>query len=442
MKRTLLVLCVLSLFACGDACKKRNQQTSTSDDDATTQAQRAAVPIDAPSCDLPPSNTDPLNLDEDQRIMGCPSATCGGNSHIVNSFPVNGLRTGCANAEGITLVRGSLTGSKNPECNGKDLAVNEATGELIAKNSPGCDPKDLIGARFAIESAKSSKQEFIAIETYGEANANSGELYYGYLLTDWPAPAGGAKAQSLCDRVTSNDWRANKAKLKKHAKPPVDEKLADEDKELVFYDVRARLGRAGGDKATLADVLDSPLAIVQFAEVYNIDEEPIVGPKEEWINIACVRDALAKVHLKKIAVAEANPSDEAVYLKKRQAALRMMTANYCKKKHYTARKTDIAWDSTSPLGDDPKHVFEDVEAVWNEKGAMCINHARAIYRPWVGPTPEYVRPPSCLKPGVTCIGDKTKWVQHLREDCATTPKLDACPTDLNALGGYVVSYKP
>jgi hypothetical protein len=391
MKRTLLVLCVLNLFACDNACKKKGtQHAQTSDGGATPEQQKAAMPIDAASCDLTSANTDSATLDADQRIMGCPSATCGGNSNIVNSFPINGLRSGCANAEGLTLVSGSLTGSKNTACNGKDLAVNE-TGELIAKDEPGCDPTDLIGARFAIKSSKSSNEEFIAIEDYGETNANSEDLYYGYLLTEWPAPAGGAKAHSLCERESSNEWRASKVKLKRRANPPVDDQLkpSAKDKELLFLSVKALLAHSNGDKSILekppldSEVLDSPLAIAHLGELYNEDEEWIREAGTDWINIACVRDALAKVHLRKICVAGAKPAHEAEeYVKKRQAALRMMTANYCKSEHYTAREVDIGWDSTAPLGDDPDHLIGDVEAVWNENGALCINHARAIWRPW------------------------------------------------------------
>jgi hypothetical protein len=60
-------------------------------------------------------------------------------------------------------------------------------------------------------------------------------------------------------------------------------------------------------------------------------------------------------------------------------------------------------------------------------------------------TPDYVKPPSCLKPGIKCIGDKTTWVKYLREDCKAIQGLKECPTDLpslRGLGGYVVSYKP
>ncbi len=248
----------------------------------------------------------------------CNTYSCGGNSAVVNAFPVNGWRSGECSYEGIQVIKASLDGA----CAGQTLDIKN--GRLVGLNSDGsegCVEAGLKGTSFEIGGYKKDTERIKITD----------------VKVDWEAPNHTKRT------AYQMEWEKNKYGL-----------CSRDGQKL-----RKELGIE-----TLYDTDDLPdakaqLVIPLVGEVYG--EQGEIVHKDNWNHFACVDDALAKRSLYNLE----DPKD----LKKNHAALRMLTADYCGAMAWTVRGEWIEWGHANSL---------NVEAQWDEDGAKCLTAPRLL----------------------------------------------------------------
>lgn len=365
--------------------------------------------------------------DDKKKIYECHTQQCGGNSPDVNGFPVNGLHSaGLMNKEGFRLVPNSIEG--NDECKGGTLVVEGTL--LAAKDSHGeCRDEKLVGTTFLVEmNGKPYRMRISAAgrATIGETDelARSVRNYKIVTVPGATATADGGttpapEERSLCNREVADDWRV----------------AGGLGKFRPAFDRYSDGGKGHAEPATPAPAEnpdDYLLAIP--GEVFLENGEVLYDASAGWFNLACQRDSLAKADIFELAPHANVPStDYAAYLKKRKAALRMLTANYCLKDRYTTSDVEIKWERRGvgcvwrfcPWG--------KVEAVWDEKGAVCISRSRLLGTPGKA-HPEYVFPATCKLPD---CDTQRELVHALKNECQR-PVRDC--TDLYYDAAYFTSF--
>lgn len=388
------------------SCKSEPDRKPTAPD----RQARPRPPVPAPASPEAPAARSPSSqdlvatgFDELRRRTllaadDCTPSGCGGNSPIVNRFPVNGLHPdGRRNAQGYRLVPHSI---KSPDshspCNGQTLTVvEEEFGSRLTTRDPSCGPAQLDHSQFAVEDTKTGKQRYIIIE-YSDMVPHVNKywpLAYKFIDSD------DKSRRSLCDTTASLDFqkklsdsRIEKDPLWEGLKKMDDLALAarsDLDVSRWGAERTAKLGTESGSgpapEATKANQTD--LAIVFFGEVRGENTETLPGSiGTGWFNIACARDALAKLDLDSIEEHKSNPSSSADYEKRRSAALKMVTAYYCPRPgqpghsaRYTYENNEIEWERKSEKGTwEPHRKIHNpnVEAFWSPAGPMCLSHTR------------------------------------------------------------------
>lgn len=342
-----------------------------------------------PSCALTPPG------------MGiCHGSDCGDNSPVSNSFPVNGLNTGtCKNAQGVWQVPEKVQISKGGKkaCEGQTLDVDEQ-GMLVA--GPKCRHEDLVGASFLVRRGK-KRVRILIRET---ATLQRGErLFPGYVFTLPDSKV------SLCNRG--------------EAKRVLDKLgLA---RPMNYWERPAKTPEDGTViRSGHYNVYDVALAF--RGEVYQENSRVLKGTElshgNHWYNLACARDALARLDLYAIAPhAEQLEQLTPDYYTKRSAGLRMLTANYCntiKQARYTVDGNELEWQRPTPEGTwGPETAIGNgrTEAVWDENGAVCLEGTRLFSRYLITTFPEEVFPHKC-RPLGTCRSEG-EIIKAIIEEC-------------------------
>lgn len=299
----------------------------------------------------------------------CRPGACGGNSPVVNSFPVGGLRPDgeCNPNDGVKMLPGSMTGGK---CHGAtlDLDDNELVGRAGKHGKIVCRGMELKGATFSLRNWKDDEASI----TIKEVDQNytspvNHERRTAYLMVST------GDTGSLCARAPGEAFR-KKLKMK-----------SDEwSKEYEDHDPGASL-----------------LAIPVRSELYdfkgtNVPEDlDWESHRIDWLHFACVDDALAKRSLYDLYTDN---------IERSRAALRMLTADYCGGQPATRRGIKIDW-----VGIDHKTL----EAAWTPEGAACLSDARLLYAGATQAVPT--APPAWFKPCTDkpCSTPK-EWLDQVR----------------------------
>jgi hypothetical protein len=173
-----------------------------------------------------------------------------------------------------------------------------------------------------------------------------------------------------------------------------------------------------------------------FSELYDATGQPLSPApgwqlqQREWMNLACVHDALAKRSMYRLFTDNYD---------RNRAALNMLTANYCGFKPMTMRGVGVSWSTADS---------QMLEAQWSTDRAVCVGEPRVIYKD--GPTPTVASLPDNLRlicsdrecPSLdawrsatrTCI-EKTKGVFFTLPDCASC---DAGRCGASVFSSYVI----
>jgi len=283
----------------------------------------------------------------------CPFYTCGGNSPVINAFPINGVRSdGECNLEGVQLVPDSLSGGLNNLCNGSTLDVRD--NKLIGLRSNGttaCEEDQLKNATFVLRShvdrtdGSGKRTLTVQITDIQDYTADNGETRKAYRMNAGKGP--------LCNPLDSSDARVTLGLdlIPGLSDPPMDRNFVIP----VTSELYDRLGHA------------VPLGIGWERKT------------PDWLHLACVDDALAKRSLYDLY------SDSVEHSR---AALMMLVANYCGNLHVTMRGVYVAWqlldDSSKPKHPVTRAQKSDadvmLEAEWGPEGAVCVSEPRLLYR--------------------------------------------------------------
>lgn len=140
---------------------------------------------------------------------------------------------------------------------------------------------------------------------------------------------------------------------------------------LLYPEPQELLGVKNVCTGSLLDPLAN-VATVLGGERYDQDTKTVV-PSPRWLTIACAGSAAAKLKLLGYG-----PQSSATTVARRQATLKMITADYCGEgESYTANGTPIQWaNQDGSVASPPGEPLGDLEAVWTDAGALCLEATR------------------------------------------------------------------
>lgn len=316
------------------------------------------------------------------RLDFCTVRDCGGNSPIINSFPINGLskdEPGACNAQGVQLVPRSLQGGA---CgSGAELALDAAGGRLVGRRDGAvvCKGEQLTGATFIVRSFAAATLE-LTVAGVRQIQSHAGTAIEGYRIESAGA--------SACEPATAERIRSQLGLL------------SDGPPETPRAELPVPVGYRVGPSDDLVIAVDGPL--------YDWRGRLVGDSRKRWFNLACAGDALAKRTVYELYA----PNDDA----RNETALRMLTANYCGKP-YTVPGITVEW--LHPTG------FDFLEAKWRGGKAVCIDTPRLMklqtatgisYPP--SQLPPQLQPAGCE--GGSC--DEVHWTKALLAEC----QMDHC----------------
>jgi hypothetical protein len=315
----------------------------------------------------------------------CQPPDCGGNSPVVNGFPINGFSKdggGACNPAGVQLLPRSLQGGG---CgSGADLGFEPEGLRLVGRRDDEvvCTGEQLTGATFQV---RSHARATLAFTIAGVRRFRvGGKDFEGYRIE-----SGGGSA---CEPVVAQRVR-HQLGLVGSTTPPAD----GAEPTAAGYEF--------GPNDDLVIAVDGPL--------YDSRDQTIRDTRNQWFNVACAGDALAKRSLLGLHVAENDNLNE--------TSLRMLTANYCGKP-YTVRGMKVEWIRALMTG--------AREARWTDGKAICIDTPRLMKLQVVDgetfpPTelPVQLQPQGCENR--TC--DEAGWTRALLAEC----RLARCRSETN-----------
>ncbi|MFZ6182375.1 ADYC domain-containing protein [Nannocystis pusilla] len=123
---------------------------------------------------------------------------------------------------------------------------------------------------------------------------------------------------------------------------------------------------------------DMIMATIVRGELYD-DETKDITVNGEWITIACELNAVYKLKRLGYGPNQNFPGSSApATLDQRQATLRMITADYCGTGHsFTEFGTQVGWvNDAETVPSAYGTAWADVEALWDEDGAICLSNPR------------------------------------------------------------------
>lgn len=395
--RCLMLGCLLSACS-GPTSSEATPTPAPNARPALTAALTAAAPPREPAPSSRPIASSPPG---GPHPFICETSNCGGNSPIVNGFPINGLNpNGTENLEHIALVPNSVIShlNNNRKCNGS-LDVDKFGLIVTVPGATPCTGGDLYGATFEVENTTQKKKSSLKISDIRVQKRDDGTQIYSYEIVAFD-PLKNEWSGSLCDRKEANRWRLSWNDRDMKPYPKIDDLYNYSDKSYRNTSSgqskaaarSAHLSAAIGASIASTDNAGDNLAIVFRSEIYKEDLE-VIHPKSAddaekgWFNIACLRDSLAKIDMDNIAVHDALLKAEYInnarYQRQRLAALAMMTGKYCNRQSYTSDTLEISWFMPGNLPPDreqcnPWWKCPKIEAAWDENGAICISHTRLV----------------------------------------------------------------
>lgn len=147
---------------------------------------------------------------------------------------------------------------------------------------------------------------------------------------------------------------------------------------LVYADLAQPLLQRSICKGTLLDPLQASV-VVLADERYDLADKTVIADQPGWITLACAGSAAAKMALlgygpnARFVASTPPPSVD-----RRQATLKMLTADYCGDGHsYTVDGTPLDWEnSAGTVG--RYDVPSALEAIWTADGARCLDTPRLV----------------------------------------------------------------
>lgn len=174
---------------------------------------------------------------------------------------------------------------------------------------------------------------------------------------------------------------------------------------LVSVDVNSLVGFKNVCSGSLLDALLPAVTIIGGETYDNVKKEAQPG-RTNWFTLACAGSAAAKMKLMGYSPQTNFPgTQKPSTVAQRNATLKMITADYCGLGHsYTETGTPVVWNNSAGTVDSSIwHTPGEIEAIWTDKGAICVDSTRL-------PEAELdCYPPSCEGLSAS-VGE---WVTHV-----------------------------
>jgi hypothetical protein len=145
---------------------------------------------------------------------------------------------------------------------------------------------------------------------------------------------------------------------------------------LIYPDLGSLLGSSNVCVGDLTELLATS-ATVLGGETYDLDDKEVNPGMTRWFTLACAGSAAAKLRLMNYGPqsdfdGNGNPASVA----SRQAALKMVTADYCGTgTSYTQNNTPLQYED-APGTVAVEGTPGDIEAIWTDAGALCLDTTR------------------------------------------------------------------
>lgn len=303
----------------------------------------------------------------------CDEWSCGGNTPIVNTYPLRALHLrGERNAQGFSIDPTLV--SRDGARDGFVLDILEG-GELVGR--------EVGGDRL--------------LRTRDELQGRSFQLRGpggGGTTRTWTITIGEMARVGLFPKPIGNPLRSYTFAYELKITPAAAQTpfLCPERKPWLRVGWKCPENRMGlpcpstvDDQKVSAWPAASQYAVLLRGETYDpktAEVTPIADPGS-WFNIACSGTALSKMKLLGYDPTPdpANPNTRPTSPAQRQATLKMITARYCSTrpdKAFTQEGQPLLWQNTGGWFAPPERPADvgEVEALWNEHGAVCLNQPR------------------------------------------------------------------
>lgn len=295
------------------------------------------------------------------------------SKHIAALSALMALSTACAGDEpGDALEFRTTMGCTQCGVGGSNSAqVNAAyvgpfaVGSLHLSGAPNADGVTLLGLRSpggTAHALRTDGDELVAWDTVTGAPIATGAALVGWTLELYSS----STAEPLDVQILGYD--AQVPSLAEGGAPLSGYALAYEDLstgELVPVCQRS----ADGPAAIAATVIRG--------ELYDEESKDVLHAPDS-LTIACLGYAAAKMKLLGYGPNQSFPGgDEPATAAQRQATLRMLTADYCGSgRPFTAHGTALAWENAAETVSTPVTRWTDIEAIWDDDGALCLSNPR------------------------------------------------------------------
>jgi ADYC domain len=322
------------------------------------------------SCERPRPTTPSVVFDPE-----CDDWGCGGNTPIVNNYPLRALHLGGErNAEGFSL---------EPELVGRDGARDGVVldilegGELVGRDSSGGrilrTRDELLGRSFQLHGPGEDGAMRSWTITIGEMA----------MVGLFPEPVG--DPQYAYTFAYELKITPDATKQKPFLCPEREPWLRGGYGKCPHNKLGKSCPASLGDRERLDWSAEGNYAVLLRGETYDARTASVV-PREDaqsWFNIACSGTALSKMKLLGYDPSPdpTSPNTRPTSPAQRQATLKMLTARYCSgrpEKAFTVEGQPLRWQNSgswfAPLERSPG--VGEVEAVWNKDGAVCLNQPR------------------------------------------------------------------
>jgi hypothetical protein len=278
----------------------------------------------------------PVSARAEAVLDPCDDFYCGNNSPIVVGGPFWDLDAGGQpNSAGLSILPGGFR-----DANGKLMTI-DIDRDVLRGNRNGklVQSADLIGATLHLAHANDNFTYYLLLRAIGEtpfrvapaSNRNVQTYSFVYYREDQDP----IEAKDLCPATSDSD-------------PP--------------------------------DI--SGHAVIFRGDQYDKDLKTVteLGFDTSWFNISCAGTAIAKLHLMRHTLASAD-ADHFAKVPQRQALLKMFVADYCNTgRPFTVRGIDLRFQWQQDWQEE--HGFDESnqvpEAVWTERGAVCLSHPRML----------------------------------------------------------------
>lgn len=267
---------------------------------------------------------------------GCGSM-CGQNGRIID-VPFHELHLGGQpNIQGTTLVTAI-------DSMGQTVALSAKDGVLYGRAAGGVSAPLDVSSRIVVNAYDSDLGSFHDFELRIEAIA---------IAPYWVGPAG---APTTSYRVT-------------YAPP-----LGGPERDLCPSGERSDRLPPHHFVALTGDRYDSKTATVTVGDAAS-----------RWVSFGCAGSAISKVHLGRHTEVGSDGTHQTTRAQ-REALLKMYVADYCgdgtsytQTGHPLAYIDDLGWFKGLNWDGDPDEI-DTIEALWNERGALCLDEPRLVDR--------------------------------------------------------------